>query len=121
MINKAHPLYETVKLFGTYSFEDSQLIADGNYVQLLERLRTAALSEHYFHGWLHGGTAVFILYWGRELSRATSAYNLAWLLVTATVLGANLWTWRKRKRALRSALSRLECDLAEGRLAGAGT
>ena len=120
MIDESHPVYDTVRLVGSYTYDESRLIAEGNYSQLLERLRSHVQREHYFQGLMQGSGAVLVLYWGRELTRSYSTYHVVWLVLSATVLGAGAWRWRKRKRALRLALARLERKVSEGHPEGAG-
>ena len=113
MIDKTHPLYETVKLVGEYSYADSRLIAEGKHAEFLQRARRRVQREYYFHGLMQGSQGVLIFYWLSQFSRWHSVAHIVWACLAATMLALDLWVWPRRRRALESALARLERDVAE--------
>ena len=118
MIDKSHPLYDTVRLVGSYTYDESRLIAEGNYSRLLERFRSHVQRQHYFHGLLQGGQGVLAFYWLSEFVRSRSTYFLVWAIVTTTSFAVDIWWWRKRRRAAEAALARLEREVQGERTDG---
>ena len=109
-----HPLDAELRDYLSHS--DLRLMAEGKHAEFLQRARLRVRRSHYCTG-LSVGVWVVMIVWVLSLySRGPSelwAVIVVWALLAATMFAVKLWLWSRRRRALASALTRLERDVAE--------
>ena len=107
-----HPLDAELRDYLSHS--DLRLMAEGKHAEFLQRARLRVRRSLYFHGVRSGLLAVLIFYVLSQLApRWPSALIVVWAVLVAPILAVSLWAWARRRRALTSALARLERDVAE--------
>ena len=98
------------------SYSDLRLIAEGKHAEFMQRARLRVRRSHYRTGMYLGFQAVLIVWVLSLYSRGPSALStviVVWAVLAATMFAVVLWAWPIRRRALASALARLERDVAE--------